>query len=170
MGVTELPYVKSHTRLKTSRMLLLWVSYAGALLASIWLALIIILYVRSGWWSVKGIEDDSARRAGRLCTRVLVCTASVKRLAQNRSRPRDADPNNPSDAGHPELRSSACIRNCRIPYGLLATVPSLADNPGMWMDHCHILEHAAVGMVLHLMYDNVMPSYEAGKRSGNLPE
>ncbi|MBP1977350.1 multicopper oxidase family protein [Cohnella thailandensis] len=49
-------------------------------------------------------------------------------------------------------------------------VAFLADNPGMWMDHCHILEHAAVGMVLHLMYDNVMPSYEAGMRSGNLPE
>jgi len=49
-------------------------------------------------------------------------------------------------------------------------VAFVADNPGMWMDHCHILDHAAVGMVLHLMYDNVMPSYEAGTRSGNLPE
>lgn len=45
-----------------------------------------------------------------------------------------------------------------------------ADNPGMWMDHCHILDHAAVGMMLHLMYDNVIPSFEAGTRSGNMPE
>jgi FtsP/CotA-like multicopper oxidase with cupredoxin domain len=49
-------------------------------------------------------------------------------------------------------------------------VAFVADNPGMWMDHCHILQHAATGMVLHLMYDHVSPSYEAGTRSGNLPE
>jgi FtsP/CotA-like multicopper oxidase with cupredoxin domain len=45
-----------------------------------------------------------------------------------------------------------------------------ADNPGMWMDHCHLLDHAAVGMVLHLMYDNVMPSYKVGAGTGNQPE
>lgn len=49
-------------------------------------------------------------------------------------------------------------------------VAFVADNPGMWMDHCHILPHAATGMVLHLMYDHVRPSYEAGTRSGNLPD
>ncbi|MBD2870955.1 multicopper oxidase family protein [Paenibacillus arenilitoris] len=45
-----------------------------------------------------------------------------------------------------------------------------ANNPGMWMDHCHNLDHAATGMILHLMYDHVRPSYEAGTRSGNLPD
>ncbi|MFC4779063.1 multicopper oxidase family protein [Paenibacillus sp. GCM10023252] len=49
-------------------------------------------------------------------------------------------------------------------------VAFVADNPGMWMDHCHNLHHAATGMVLHLMYDHVMPSYEVGTRSGNLPD
>ncbi|GGD52119.1 multicopper oxidase family protein [Paenibacillus nasutitermitis] len=49
-------------------------------------------------------------------------------------------------------------------------VAFIADNPGMWMDHCHNLDHAATGMILHLMYDNVLPSYEVGTRSGNLPE
>lgn len=49
-------------------------------------------------------------------------------------------------------------------------VAFIADNPGMWMDHCHNLDHAATGMVLHLMYDHVLPSYEVGTRSGNLPE
>lgn len=49
-------------------------------------------------------------------------------------------------------------------------VAFLADNPGMWMDHCHNLDHAATGMILHLMYDNVLPSYEVGTRSGNLPD
>lgn len=49
-------------------------------------------------------------------------------------------------------------------------VAFIADNPGMWMDHCHNLDHAATGMVLHLMYDHVLPSYEVGTRSGNLPD
>lgn len=49
-------------------------------------------------------------------------------------------------------------------------VAFVADNPGMWMDHCHNLDHAATGMVLHLMYDHVRPSYEVGTRSGNLPD
>jgi FtsP/CotA-like multicopper oxidase with cupredoxin domain len=49
-------------------------------------------------------------------------------------------------------------------------VAFIADNPGMWMDHCHNLDHAATGMTLHLMYDHVLPSYEVGTRSGNLPD
>ncbi|OZB95001.1 multicopper oxidase family protein [Paenibacillus sp. XY044] len=49
-------------------------------------------------------------------------------------------------------------------------VAFVADNPGMWMDHCHNLDHAATGMILHLMYGNVRPSYEVGTRSGNLPD
>jgi FtsP/CotA-like multicopper oxidase with cupredoxin domain len=28
-----------------------------------------------------------------------------------------------------------------------------ADNPGVWMNHCHNLSHAAQGMVLHLAYE-----------------
>ncbi|MBC2263144.1 multicopper oxidase domain-containing protein [Listeria booriae] len=30
-----------------------------------------------------------------------------------------------------------------------------ADNPGIWMDHCHNLDHATNGMMMHLQYDNV---------------
>jgi FtsP/CotA-like multicopper oxidase with cupredoxin domain len=30
-----------------------------------------------------------------------------------------------------------------------------ADNPGVWMNHCHNLSHAAAGMALHLEYDGV---------------
>ncbi|GIN21620.1 hypothetical protein J1TS3_27540 [Siminovitchia fordii] len=46
----------------------------------------------------------------------------------------------------------------------------VADNPGMWMDHCHNLPHAAAGMMLHLMYDQVAPSYEMGTKPGNIPD
>jgi FtsP/CotA-like multicopper oxidase with cupredoxin domain len=31
-------------------------------------------------------------------------------------------------------------------------VTFLADNPGVWANHCHNLSHAAAGMMLHLMY------------------
>jgi FtsP/CotA-like multicopper oxidase with cupredoxin domain len=30
-----------------------------------------------------------------------------------------------------------------------------ADNPGIWMDHCHNLRHAAEGMMFHLRYEGV---------------
>ncbi|MBC1603669.1 multicopper oxidase domain-containing protein [Paenilisteria rocourtiae] len=30
-----------------------------------------------------------------------------------------------------------------------------ADNPGIWMDHCHNLDHATNGMMMHLQYNNV---------------
>lgn len=45
-----------------------------------------------------------------------------------------------------------------------------ADNPGIWMDHCHNLDHARDGMVLHLMYDGLHSPYETGRATGNFPE
>ncbi len=49
-------------------------------------------------------------------------------------------------------------------------VAFLADNPGIWMDHCHNLKHAAQGMVSHLMYEGVTTPYKLGSDSGNEPE
>ncbi|WP_181784140.1 multicopper oxidase family protein [Pseudonocardia pini] len=43
-----------------------------------------------------------------------------------------------------------------------------ADNPGIWMDHCHNLTHAAAGMVLHLEYAGVSTPYAVG--GSNTPE
>jgi FtsP/CotA-like multicopper oxidase with cupredoxin domain len=45
-----------------------------------------------------------------------------------------------------------------------------ADNPGIWMDHCHNLPHAAEGLVAHLMYDGVSSSFLVGATAGNRPE
>ncbi len=45
-----------------------------------------------------------------------------------------------------------------------------AENPGIWMDHCHNLDHAAQGLVTHLMYEGVTTPYRLGKGSGNEPE
>lgn len=45
-----------------------------------------------------------------------------------------------------------------------------ADNPGVWMDHCHQLVHAKQGLVLHLSYENVMTPFQVGGQVGNHPE
>ena len=46
----------------------------------------------------------------------------------------------------------------------------VADNPGIWMDHCHNLQHAADGMVAHLMYEGVSTPYVLGGTPDNQPE
>ena len=46
----------------------------------------------------------------------------------------------------------------------------VADNPGIWMDHCHNLQHAADGMIVHLMYTGVTTPYAVGGPHHNVPE
>jgi FtsP/CotA-like multicopper oxidase with cupredoxin domain len=45
-----------------------------------------------------------------------------------------------------------------------------ADNPGLWMDHCHILRHAAKGMGIMVVYPNIATPFSVGSASGNRPE
>ncbi|MEV5341628.1 multicopper oxidase domain-containing protein [Streptomyces sp. NPDC052676] len=45
-----------------------------------------------------------------------------------------------------------------------------ADNPGIWMDHCHNLLHATLGMVMHVAYENVTTPYHVGGKAGNRPD
>ena len=45
-----------------------------------------------------------------------------------------------------------------------------ADNPGIWMDHCHNLGHAAAGLTMHLAYAGVTTPYLVGSEQGNAPE
>jgi len=45
-----------------------------------------------------------------------------------------------------------------------------ANNPGLWMLHCHNLQHAADGLTMHLMYAGVTTPYRAGKSAQNDPE
>jgi FtsP/CotA-like multicopper oxidase with cupredoxin domain len=49
-------------------------------------------------------------------------------------------------------------------------VAFLADNVGLWMDHCHNLEHAQDGMVMHLAYRGVTSPFELGGEHDNSPE
>jgi FtsP/CotA-like multicopper oxidase with cupredoxin domain len=46
----------------------------------------------------------------------------------------------------------------------------VADNPGIWMDHCHNLNHARGGFVLHLTYAGVGTRFQVGPGTGNDPE
>jgi FtsP/CotA-like multicopper oxidase with cupredoxin domain len=45
-----------------------------------------------------------------------------------------------------------------------------ADNPGLWMFHCHVLIHAAFGMVATVSYPGIDSPFDMGMRSGNRPE
>jgi FtsP/CotA-like multicopper oxidase with cupredoxin domain len=46
----------------------------------------------------------------------------------------------------------------------------VADNPGIWMDHCHNLPHAAQGLVAHLMYAGLTEPFRIGGKADNAPE
>lgn len=45
-----------------------------------------------------------------------------------------------------------------------------ADNPGIWMDHCHDLRHARDGFVFHLAYEGYGTPYRLGDATGNVSE
>jgi FtsP/CotA-like multicopper oxidase with cupredoxin domain len=45
-----------------------------------------------------------------------------------------------------------------------------ADNPGLWMLHCHNLFHANHGMDLMVVYPNISTPYTIGNASGNFPD
>ncbi|MDQ3157474.1 MAG: multicopper oxidase family protein [Actinomycetota bacterium] len=64
--------------------------------------------------------------------------------------------------GKPATGSPWWIDSLNVASGEKYEVAFLADNPGLWMDHCHNLPHAAQGLVSHLMYSNVKTSYVVG--------
>ena len=45
-----------------------------------------------------------------------------------------------------------------------------ADNPGLWMDHCHNLRHAADGLTMHVAYAGVTTPFDVGGEHENQPE
>lgn len=46
----------------------------------------------------------------------------------------------------------------------------VANNPGVWIDHCHNLPHAEQGMIAHLAYSGVTSPFLVGGESRNAPE
>jgi FtsP/CotA-like multicopper oxidase with cupredoxin domain len=49
-------------------------------------------------------------------------------------------------------------------------VAFVADNPGIWIDHCHNLPHAQQGLVAHLAYSGVASPFVVGGDGRNHPE
>jgi FtsP/CotA-like multicopper oxidase with cupredoxin domain len=46
----------------------------------------------------------------------------------------------------------------------------VANNPGLWMFHCHDLYHANHGMDMMVVYPNISTHYSIGSASGNFPD
>jgi len=61
------------------------------------------------------------------------------------------------------------VDSLEVKTGESYEIAFVADNPGIWMDHCHNLRHAANGLVAHLMYAGVESSFRVGE-GGNHPE
>jgi len=64
------------------------------------------------------------------------------------------------------------VRLDSVPVGPHETwdVVFLADNPGLWMLHCHVLLHAAFGLTMSIDYAGISTPYSMGTRPGNMPE
>ena len=62
------------------------------------------------------------------------------------------------------------VDSLNVEAGESYEIAFLADNPGVWMDHCHNLPHAAEGLVAHLMYAGYATPYVLGGAAGNEPE
>jgi FtsP/CotA-like multicopper oxidase with cupredoxin domain len=72
--------------------------------------------------------------------------------------------------GDPVTGSSWQVDSLNVASGESYEVAFVADNPGVWMDHCHNLLHAKDGMIAHLMYDGVATDFVVGGGAHNHPE
>ena len=68
------------------------------------------------------------------------------------------------------LEGVAGVDSLNVGNGETYEIAFLADNPGIWMDHCHQLVHAAEGLTAHLMYTGVSTPYRIGGAGANAPE
>jgi FtsP/CotA-like multicopper oxidase with cupredoxin domain len=62
------------------------------------------------------------------------------------------------------------VDSLEVPSGHAFEIAFLADNPGIWMDHCHNLPHAQQGLVAHLMYEGVTTPFKVKGDRRNQPE
>ncbi len=72
--------------------------------------------------------------------------------------------------GVPATGSPWWVDSLNVEPGQTYETAFLADNPGIWMDHCHNLPHAADGLVAHLMYQGVTTPFVIGGDHANEPE
>ncbi|MCY7373735.1 MAG: multicopper oxidase family protein [Spirochaetaceae bacterium] len=72
--------------------------------------------------------------------------------------------------GVPATGSPWWVDSLNVRDGESYDVAFVADNPGIWMDHCHNLPHAAEGLVAHLMYAGFTTPFMIGGTAANHPE
>jgi FtsP/CotA-like multicopper oxidase with cupredoxin domain len=72
--------------------------------------------------------------------------------------------------GEPSTGSPWWVDTLNVHSGDTFVVAFRADNPGIWMDHCHNLPHAAAGLTMHLAYIGLTTPFEIGDISHNTPE
>lgn len=72
--------------------------------------------------------------------------------------------------GVPATGAPWWIDSLNVGDGESYDIAFVADNPGIWMDHCHNLPHATQGLVAHLMYEGVTTPFVVGGKSANRPE
>jgi FtsP/CotA-like multicopper oxidase with cupredoxin domain len=72
--------------------------------------------------------------------------------------------------GTPAGGSPWWVDSLDVQPGQSFLVAFVADNPGVWSDHCHTLAHAVEGLVAHVMYEGVTTPYVIAGSAGNHPE
>ena len=72
--------------------------------------------------------------------------------------------------GKPATGSPWWVDSLNVADGETYEIAFVADNPGIWMDHCHNLPHAAQGLVAHLAYAGVTEPFLVGGQGANRPE
>ena len=72
--------------------------------------------------------------------------------------------------GVPVSGSPWWVDTLDVERGVEYVVAFRADNPGIWMDHCHNLRHAGQGLTMHVAYEGVATPFNAGDSAHNHPE
>jgi FtsP/CotA-like multicopper oxidase with cupredoxin domain len=72
--------------------------------------------------------------------------------------------------GVPASGSPWWVDSLDVRPGETYEIAFVADNPGIWSDHCHTLPHAVDGLVAHIMYEGVSTPFTINGDAGNQPE
>ena len=89
------------------------------------------------------------------------CTRCTSTVTTSSSSPR---------TGSPATGSPWFVDSLDVHPGESYEVAFVADNPGIWSDHCHTLQHAVDGLIAHLMYEGVTTRFTIGGDHANHPE
>jgi FtsP/CotA-like multicopper oxidase with cupredoxin domain len=72
--------------------------------------------------------------------------------------------------GVPASGSPWIVDSLDVRPGESYEIAFVADNPGIWSDHCHTLPHAVDGLIAHVMYEGVTTPFTIDGAAGNRPE